>query len=245
MKKTLLTCLNIVLAILVVTAGTLTYLKAENSAKDGETIEIDQVMWQRDEQGDLKEILANEGVDESFFFPMVTDVTDIQYKKVEIYGKEYSFLPDTNAVDKIVTVTNKGTAGAYVRTVFAFEADALEENDSKIILQKNEDDWSWTSVGEFEIDGSNYDVWVAVYNDVLVGGGTTTPPSLLQVGMKREATSSYAAQFGHEYEIRAYSQAIQSRDSNFDIDVAKSMLNSIFGNISANEHPWLPKTGTQ
>lgn len=110
------------------------------------------------------------------------------------------------AVDKIVTVENKGASDAYVRTLLAIEMP--DGMDNKIKILRHNDDIDWVELGKIELDGTTYMVWSATYQQPLAAGETSVP-SLLQVALSHEANNEDVAKLGETFEILALTQAVQ------------------------------------
>lgn len=151
---------------------------------------------------------------------------------------------NSNVVDKFVTVKNTGESDAYVRTIFAFEEDASDmihivHNGTAI---KDAPTWVWDfGVGNVEIDGKTYHLFVATYTGILKPGETTIP-SLKQVYLDKAATNEVCAAFGETYEILVYSQAIQVAGFNTTDNQgnnAKTALNEGFGAVTPDNNPWV------
>ena len=97
----------------------------------------------------------------------------------------------SNVVDKIVTVENNGTATAYVRTWIAFEQGSIsaEEFNNSILLNLNQDDWSWKTVADGVSISNNTYLIMCATNNAPLEAGQTTSPSLMQLAMASSANS--------------------------------------------------------
>lgn len=151
---------------------------------------------------------------------------------------------NSNVIDKFVTVKNTGKSDAYVRTIFAFEEDSSLIHyvaNGTNITEGATWDWQWLD-GTVEIDGTNYSLAVVTYTDILKPGATTIP-SLKQVYMDKAATNEYCAQFGETYEIKVFSQAVQSDGFDSIIEGPHAALNEAFGEVSVTANPWVSTEG--
>ncbi|MBQ1252228.1 MAG: hypothetical protein IIY02_04855 [Firmicutes bacterium] len=164
-----------------------------------------------------------------------------------------SVFPAENVVDKFVVVENTGRSDAYVRTLVAFEAGSLTEeewckiiNYSSHFTWKETQDWFVTN-----IDGNNYYMVEFVYNgykDIqhpngVVPAGDYTYNSLAQVYMFDTATNDdIIALDGNNngtYDILVLSQAVQA-DGFAD---AKTALDTAFGTFNEeNVKTWFGGT---
>lgn len=143
-----------------------------------------------------------------------------------------------NVVDKVVTVTNDGSEGAYVRTILAFEtAKEYKEGSQTEVLRDGKEifDTYLGTLGSFdllnetvEIEGVEYVLAVKVYEEILPAGETTTP-SLKQIFMAPTADNEVTTLFGNEYNILALSQGVQA--AGFD-NGAVAALNEAFGEVT-------------
>ena len=164
-----------------------------------------------------------------------------------------SMLPAANVQDKLVVVENTGESDAYVRTLVAFEAGSVAEEDwwKKISYTKH---FTWDETQDWfvtEIDGNNYYVVEFVYkgygnvqhpNGVLTPGDYTYN-SLAQVYMFDTATNEdVEAIDGNDngmFDILVLSQATQTNG----FADAKTALDTAFGAFNAtNVVEWFKGT---
>ena len=138
-----------------------------------------------------------------------------------------------NVQDKFVFVENTGKSDAYYRTIIAVETP--ENMDSSLIHvnQSGNTRFDWEKISSVEIDGVNYTIYVATYNEVLTSGEVSRP-SFLQTFLGKEATNEDVAKFGETFEILVASQAVQA-DGFQD---AHTALDTAFGDIDKDNHPW-------
>lgn len=136
------------------------------------------------------------------------------------------------AQDKIVSVKNTGKSEAYVRTWFAFEADANGKLDYIHINWTTRPDNVDGTLVEIDEDGAKnkYVVFCVTY-PAAIEAGATTENSLLEVHMDPRATNEYVAHFGDTYKILVVSQAVQATNMGESATVA---LNRAF----PAPHPW-------
>ena len=152
-----------------------------------------------------------------------------------------------NAIDKIVTVTMGAKAeDAYIRTIFAFEANGTNNAVGSLIhLNYNAD----ASVGKWEqcLDANNNPI---TYKKTVAGvetvyylysftyaaaysAGNTTAPSLLQFYLDSQAENEFS---GGSYEILAVSQAVQAKG--FDTAAAAFAAAFPYGENNSNVAGW-------
>lgn len=240
MKKIIAGLLSVALTAAVAIGGTLAYLSDEDEDVNVMTlgnVYIDQDEQERDEKGDLIDFIDNK----PFFPALYPDGFDFDNPTVELPGTGCKLWDATqlkNAHDKIVTVTNTGKSDAYVRTWFAFE-----KGTAPVYYNKNYEDWTWSPVMySIPIAGGVYDLYAATYNEILKPG-QTTPPSLLQFALQREANNEDVNSFGDTYEILVFSQAVQSEG----FDTPDQALTKAFGaavtNPVAANNPWTGLNG--
>lgn len=261
MKKKLLIAMSYVLVAALAITGTLAFLIDTDEDVNVMTlgnVEIEQVEMERIEQLDANTAATNlkEFENNKPLYPAV-------YDEIAFVGNAWQNWPEggssnlfddamKNVQDKFVFVENTGKSEAYVRTWFAFEAGnfTVEEiNNGLIHWNRNTDHWSWTDFSDdmkVEIDGVWYYLRVATYtgnagtdhqthvNGVLPSGETTRP-SLLQVFLDKEAGNEDIAPLGESYEIKVFSQAIQTQG----FESAEAALTAGFGAATAANHPWI------
>ncbi|MBR6563208.1 MAG: hypothetical protein IKK70_04650 [Clostridia bacterium] len=153
-----------------------------------------------------------------------------------------------NVIDKFVFVENTGKTDAYVRSVFAFEQGGVTAERFDEIIGTNGDStrWAWETVAtDVVIDGCEYVLVSATYvgatsnpNGILAAGKVSYP-SLLQVYLAPEATNEDVEALDGNgngtYDILVISQAVQAKG----FDDAATALDAAFGEITANNHPWV------
>lgn len=252
-KKILVLCLALILAALPMLNGTLAYFTDTDSAVNIMTIGSVQIVQHEeqrsfDSNGTFKELV--EFKDGKMLIPSAGPSKYLTYPKLD---DSYKFFADANgvslpnAIDKIVTVENKGNIPAYVRTVFAFEAPegfhrnahandkpgwALLRNDIDGATkgQKSNTEWKWTFFDDVRFhmdDGQHYVIAVATAQNPLEAGETTIP-SLLQYYLNKFTDLDDVEAFNGKVEIYAFTQAVQA-DGFASADVAFA---ETFGTIS-------------
>ena len=158
-------------------------------------VKIDQLEFERiDVESNDEDAAVQEFHDNKPLYPAVTE-KGFDYTPGDTYvdwdqiGKDgYTsdiWDPDkiNNELDKMVFVKNKGDYDAYVRSVFAFEANGytLEQFKELFHLNINETDWTWTweenvvaiPNAEGSSETTNYIIATATYNKVLKPGELT------------------------------------------------------------------------
>lgn len=260
MKKFLTLLLTVALTATLAITGTVAYLTDTDQDVNAMTlgnVDIEQYEWERVDV--TKSILEN-GNKKSFtqakpLYPVVGSAAwDIDPNNATDEQKAWRSLTMNNVVDKYVTVKNTGRNNAYVRTIFALEMGSLSINEladaiSASINSENGSefpgmDWIWPAALDFvaPIDGQNYNIMVAVYNEELAPN-VETIPSLLQVYMKSAATNETCEKIDGNgngtYDIHVLSQAVQT-DGFTD---ATTALNTGFGEVNAtNVQTWFGGT---
>ncbi len=155
-----------------------------------------------------------------------------------------------NEVDKIVTVTNKGSRPVYVRTVFLMENANVEGTSyqlSDYVLKywtdngnQNSGWYNKLSDGKLvsgnlvkldliELEGTTYSAYVHYYEDILQPEQTTAA-SLKQFYLDPNATNEISKLIGDEYTILALSQAVQTDGFTDD----RAALDAAFGAVTAD-----------
>lgn len=193
----------------------------------------------------------------------VMTIGKVQIEQKEIFDNNQKLLPavisgsltvgddgmwkDTcinNEIDKVISVYNKGTEAAFVRTVILFETvlSYVSGSSDKInadlhylyigtlgdfdYISYNYDDVAFS--GQFvEIGGKVYAIAVCTYDEALTPGATTAP-SLRQIFLAPSAGNEFYGFFGQDYEILALSQAVQAAG----FDAADTALNEAFGAVT-------------
>ena len=255
LNRTLVLCLSIALAVTLATTGTIAYLSDTDSDVNVMTlgnVQVEQFEMERvfDENGKvngmqpftqgqpLYPVYAEPGVDPW----QPTYNQDITYGEwIEgAQGWNGLWANMTGEMDKFVFVKNTGTSDLYYRTWFAFEADTtntVNKNGQPLIHYNfnGNERFVWDdTVGNVTIDGVPYRLVVATYQEKLTPGEISRP-SLLQVAMDQMATNEYLAQYGNTYDILVLTQAVQTQN----MPNAVAALNAAFGEVSAENHPWL------
>lgn len=166
-----------------------------------------------------------------------------------------------NYIDKIVTAKNVGLNPTYLRTFIAIPTGGYESSDPEdnwLRWDYNDIGWSWKNpdgswnmIDDAVINGIEYDIYVATYQDKL-SFGQTTPPSLLgfyldsSVNLNGKSGSfltrdgqRVALDVSSRLELLVATQASQTTT----FDDPYSALDAVFGPLSADNHPW-SSTGT-
>lgn len=162
----------------------------------------------------------------------VMTIGNVDITQTETDGKGKPFEQDqplypNSSIDKVVTVENKGTLDAYVRTWFAFENPIDPIVAEGINLGK--------PVGTDVIDGTEYSIYVVDYGTMTPGEVETT---LKRISMKANATNENVAEYGDTYEVLVLSQAVQKES----FDSKEEAWLATFGAPTIENHPWIPGT---
>ena len=259
MKKFLTILLTVVLTAAVAITGTVAYLTAEDSDVNTMTfgdVKIAQHEFERvvDANGNYTTIDVDgttsyelkEFTQDKPLYPIVGDPNS-GYDPTEVRLAQLGHnsrggmqvLTPENVQDKFVVVENTGISDAYVRTLVAFEAGEVVEEDWYKLVQysahltwKETQDWF-----VIEIGGNNYYMVEFVYNgyqDVQHPNGVLKPGdytynSLAQVYLYPEATrEDCVALDGNgngKFDILVLSQAVQAKG----FADAKTALDTAFG----------------
>lgn len=245
-KKVLSLCMVGALAGTAVVGGTLAYFTDTDGDVNVMTtgrVEIVQNEEQRplDENGNPTsgDLVAFE--EDKLMVPAVIDGTlaydgEVEFEKDENTKQTHKIWDESinNEVDKIVTVSNRGTLPAYVRTLLAFEDDAkgtltaqihtLWGNSDGQYAEWPEDNGSWLTI---TVDDVTYNVAVCTY-DTALQPGETSAPSLVQMFLDPTATNEWSKAVGAEYNVLVLSQAAQVDG----FDDAKDALDTAFGEVT-------------
>ncbi len=258
-KKLLLTLLVVTLSVTAGVAGTLAYLQDEDSDVNVMTVgnvHIKQHEYERatDANGNyttidvdgIKSYELQEFTQGKPLYPFVGEVnngydsTPVRLGQLGHNSRGgMNVFPAKNVQDKFVVVENTGSSDAYVRTIVAFEAGSLAEEEwykvikySSHLTWKETQDWFVT-----EINGNNYYFVEFVYegaNGVQHSNGVLPPGdytfnSLAQVYMFDTATNEdVEALDGNKngtFDILVLSQAVQTEG----FENAKTALDAAFG----------------
>lgn len=297
MKKFIALLLTVILTASIAVGGTVAYLQDTETAHNVMTlgnVQITQNEYQRVQNADgtyptqnidginsyilenydntgkalYPAIIPNGGTVNGVKWDYDKDAS-VRMTQVDSWGTADVFVTP-NAMDKFVTVTNKGTSDAYVRTLIAFEA-GIELSDPAFPDQdliatemraaeaaKNTDfhqPWTVTSEAYMMIDGEQYLVCELLYtgaklsngsfrheNGVLPAGATTYP-SLCQVYMASRATNEDCeALDGNDNGV--YDILVLSQAVQVEgFETATLALDTAFGDVTAaNVQKWFGTT---
>lgn len=256
MKKIISWLLVIAMTAAIAVGGTMAYLTDTDEDVNVMTVgkvKIEQLEYERvDTETKDDDAIVQEFHDNKPLYPAVTEdgfdyTPGDPYVDWEQIGKDgYTseiWDPEkiNNELDKMVFIKNKGDYDAYVRSVFAFEANGytLDEFKELFHLNINETDWTWewveTPVAIPGEDGAttNYIIATATYNKVLKPG-ELTEISLSQIALDPAAGNEDILGFGDTYQVLVKSQAVQA-EGFADADTA---LNDAFEEITADNVPF-------
>ena len=257
MKKIIAWLLVLTLTAAISIGATLAYLTDTDEDVNVMTlgeIKIDQLEYERvddetaNEDADVQEFHDNKPI-----YPAITGKdfdytpgdTNVDWTQIGKDGYTSDIWDPTkinNELDKMVFVKNKGDYDAYVRSVFAFEANGytLDQFKDLFHLNLNDTDWTWEWVEEPVAipneDGTvttNYIIAVATYNKALEPG-KLTEISLSQIALDSSAGNADIEGFGDTYQILVKTQAIQAQGFENPI----TALNDGFGAITAQSVPF-------
>lgn len=252
MKKKILLALSFVLVAVLSVGLTFALLTYEDSDHNTMTIgqaKIDQLEYQRGEDGKLVEFVQDE-----LLLPTTgtTSFTGDKQYWAEVGAEGWNELFGeslTNVKDKFVLVKNTGSVNVYYRTIIAIEAPGGTEINGESAIMGNFNgnltyfDWDFIKLDNgngdeeeltIEINGSKYYVIVANYTKELAPEEVSRP-SLLQLYMRKEVTNDQIKLFGDKVDVLVVSQAVQASG----YADYKTALNDAFGEISATNHPWV------
>ena len=250
MKKILAWLLVVALTAAIAVGGTLAYLTDTDEDVNVMTlgnVKIDQLEYERvDVETKDGDAVVQEFHDNKPLYPAVIKdgfnwETDSAVDWSQIGKDGYSsniWDPEkiNNEQDKMVFVKNKGSYDAYVRSIFAFEANGYTLDQFKALfhLNINETDWTWkweenpVSIPGAEGDQTtNYIVATATYNKALKPG-ELTEISLAQIALDPSAGNEDIAGFGESYQILVKTQAIQAEG----FDSPDAALKDGFGDVA-------------
>ena len=233
-KKITALALVICLLAVAVVGGTLAYFTDTDKATNVFTVgSIDIIQNEYDLDG-------NRFKDGGILLPMGGDPAWAD-KEVTFNGATFKVFASENALDKVVTVTNKGNSPAYVRTLVALEAGTSIEEANRLWYNNI----AVTSSGSavlvedndlyVNIDGTYYIIVVYTYKDAIAAKSESVP-SLTGVALYKNTTQEDVAAFGKKYEVLVLSQAVQAADMGSDAGAA---LDEAFGDVDAtNAKTW-------
>ena len=262
MKKIISWLLVVALTAAIAVGGTMAYLTDTDQDVNVMTVgkvKIDQLEYERkDVETKDENAIVQEFHDNKALYPAVTDEefnweTNSTVDWAQIGKDGYTsgiWDPEkiNNEQDKMVFVKNKGDYDAYVRSVFAFEANGytLDQFKAMFHLNINETDWTWaweeTPVAIPGEDGvtTNYIIATATYNKALEPG-ELTEISLSQIALDPSAGNAVVTGLGDTYQLLVKTQAVQTEG----FADADSALNEAFGEITAENVPFETDSSTR
>ena len=230
-KKKIISLCLVVCLLATAIGGTLAYFTDTEAVKNVMTmgnVDIEQIEQERSPAGGLQPYTQNQTL-----LPM----GGYDWEEVTVNGDSFLVLASENALDKIVTVKNKGNSDAYVRTIVALEA-GKSKDEAKSMWYNNlavSDNSDGTQVicednNLFvQIDDTWFVIVVYTYGDA-IAAGTESVPSLTGVGLYPETTQEDVANLEGDYEVLVVSQAVQASDMGDDAGAA---LDRAFGDVDA------------
>lgn len=233
LKNILLTTVSYVTVAALAIGGTVAYLTSKDSDVNVMTlgnVEIEQVEYERDENGDIVEFTQAKPA-----LPAVYETEAWATDGADINGGEYKVFSEDmkNVIDKFVTVNNVGKSEAFVRTIVAIEAPNGDP-DNLIHISGNKEDTDMTGMFMATIDGVDYFVINFTYKEELAAGEKSAP-SLLQLFLDKKTTNEDCELFGNSWDVLVLSQAVQTAG----FDTPANALNTSFGEVNeANVIEW-------
>ena len=230
-KKKIISLCLVVCLLATAIGGTLAYFTDTEAVKNVMTmgnVDIEQIEQERSPAGGLQPYTQNQTL-----LPM----GGYDWEEVTVNGDSFLVLASENALDKIVTVKNKGNSDAYVRTIVALEAGKTEDEaksvwDKNLVVSYNYDSTQVICEDNnlfVQIDDTWFVIVVYTYGDA-IAAGTESVPSLTGVGLYPETTQEDVANLEGDYEVLVVSQAVQASDMGDDAGAA---LDRAFGDVDA------------
>ena len=248
-KSTLIMILSLIMAVAVGMGSTVAYLQDTDEDVNVMTLGKVYITQNEQERVDATKLPTEDNLkefsQEKPLYPAVFEGSSIPWDAASVADQAWKVIEyNENAVDKFVTVSNTGTADAYVRTLIAFEGDETYGPEGAYIHTVSNgsnvaDEIRMEYVGVATIDEVKYTVYEYTYLKALAPE-TTTIPSLKQVYMNHAATNDVIEQYGDQYDILVLSQAVQTKGF-ADPDTA---LNAAFGDTNvAKVEEWFANIG--
>ena len=233
MKKRIVTIALVIALLATCFAGTYAYLMDTEAAKNvmvAGNVDIVQNEYERAADGTL--VAYKNG--KKILLPMGSDPAWAD-EQVTMGNYTFKMFADVNALDKIVTVTNKGNVDAYVRTIVALEAGKS--------VKEAEDLWYnyialTNGIGSHgvEVDkdmyvqiGETYYIIVSYTYKNALKPNEESAPSMTGVALYAAATNAIVQLFGGDYSVLVLSQAVQADGMGAD---AAAALDKAFGAIT-------------
>ncbi len=255
MKKSLLVAVSLLLVAVVALGGSLAYLLYEDEDVNVMVVgkvKIEQLEYERATDADGNYISTGvtdqygytpddlqEYTQDKVIIPAVYDkiewADDQQsWDEAGAPGSNQLFNDDMkNVQDKFVFVKNTGSVDAYYRTLVAVECPVGFNSDLLHLNVTGNSRFTWTDIGYVEIDGVQYLIKEALYNEVLAPGEISRP-SFLQVFLGKEASNEDVALFNGTLDILVVSQGVQAGG----FDSANEALDEAFYDVTTANHPW-------
>lgn len=234
-KKIAILALALCMVAAIAVTGTIAYFTdaegATNVMKTG-NVKIVQNEQQRGEN-DLEDFKDDKKLAPYTGSVLENGVANAWGTSAMINGTEYKmFDTNKNAIDKIVTVTNKGTEEAYIRTLFAFEVPKNMKDGEEFAFLYDRTlnitaDTDFEDVpATFKYGDVEYVVCVTYYADESkLASGKTSKPSMRQIYLNANSDNEWYDNVGETYNILALTQATQTQG----FTSAEEALNAAFG----------------
>lgn len=230
MKKLTVMALSVVLIGVMAIGGSLAYftdtVTTANNVITAGSVQIAQLEYQRSADGttlvpyeQYRPCYPNYAQSDESYIPSITFAWGDYVTADDAHSMLWDPAKLPDVVDKFVFVKNEGRSPAYCRTLIALECPATvtygttntASNDNvDIMLNLNFDGIQWTTLADkITVDGIQYQVMTATYQDV-IKAKETAMPSLLQLVMTDNVTNREALAMGDTYEILVLTQACQT-----------------------------------
>lgn len=253
MKKRIVTIALVIALLATCFAGTLAYLQDTDAAVNTMTVGNVEIM-QKEHQlvdGELVELSASPVLK---LLPVVYFGSGNYPTAAEewYFGNQYANLDVSdgtalldrwttlwnapNVVDKMISVTNTGDHGAYVRTIIALPAEV----DPYVVLNRTAGKtWAEVEVEGVEYNGDIYNIVIYTYirADGILEPKESTGPNVMQVLLTNDVENdTISDKYDAGIKIFALSQAVQAAG----FTSADQALNAAFGEPTAvNIAAWL------
>lgn len=184
---------------------------------------VEQTELQRDANGELEAFVQNKP-----WLPVTAQPTT---STVTVNGADYVMYDQANVIDKIVYAQNTGSTAAYIRTLIAIECpNGFDRN--LLHINKNEAAGiTWSEIGMINVQGTQYLLLEATYEDA-VAGGATVAPSLLQLYLDYDAENDDVELYNGDVHVLTMTQAAQAGG----FGSAKEALDAAFGTTTTGDH---------
>ena len=253
MKKRIVTIALVIALLAPCVAGTYAYLNDTDAAKNVMTVGDVKIEQKEHKLVDGALVELGESPIMQLFPVIYTGSGNYPTADVEWHlGEQYTNLDtsdgtalmdrwttlwdEPNVVDKLISVTNTGDHGAYVRTVIALPAEV----DPYIVLNRTAGKtWAEAKIDGVEYDGDIYNIVIYTYirADGILEPEQSTGPNVMQVLLTNDVDNdTISDKYDEGINILALTQAVQAAG----FTSADQALNAAFGDLSkTNIAAWL------